>query len=65
MIMNIKALAFSKLEEVSNIFQSIKDTYQKEGTKFKEFLVYFQKKRLEGKKNFKNEICKKYIDVIY
>ena len=55
MIMNIKALAFTSLDDVTKRFEIMKNCFQKYGGNYKEFFGYFERTWLDGTK-FKKEL---------
>ena len=62
--MNIKALAFTHLDEVNDRFETIKNSFLKLGPKFKEFLSYFENTWMGKKKKFNIDLWNYYSAVL-
>lgn len=50
MILNLKVLAFTKIEDVVKRFENIKRYFTRLGENFEEFIAYFDNNWIKGKK---------------
>ena len=58
--MNLKALAFTPLEEVKKRFEIMRGSFSKLGPQIKEFLTYFENTWMGAKKKFNKELWNYY-----
>lgn len=54
LILNLKVLAFTNIEEVDKRFEAIKSHFKKFGSEYEEFLAYFQINWISGKKHLRD-----------
>jgi hypothetical protein len=54
LILNLKVLAFTNIEDVDKRFEAIKIHFNKLGGDYEEFLAYFQINWISGKKHMKD-----------